>query len=66
MASSCAALTGGDSTLVRGFQPLNRSNDRTPRRLVRHLVDDLDNQQDAINRYEQGNRSRLSPAANRR
>ena len=48
MASSCAALTGGDSTLVRDFQPLNWSNDRTPRRLVRHLVDDLDNQQDVI------------------
>ena len=55
MASSYAVLTGGDSTLVRDFQPLNWSNDRTPRRLVRNLVDDLDNQQDAINRYEQGN-----------
>lgn len=41
MASSYAVLTGGDSTLVRDFQPLNWSNDRTPRRLVRHLVDDL-------------------------
>ncbi len=41
MASPCAALTGGDSTLVRDFQPFNWSNDRTPRRLVRHLVDDL-------------------------
>ena len=56
MASSCAALTGGNSTLVRDFQPLNWSNDRTPRRLVRHLVDELDYQQDVINRYEQGNR----------
>ena len=66
MASSCAALTGGNSTLVRDFQPLNWSNDRTPRRLVRHLVDELDYHQDVINRYEQGNRSRLSSAANRR
>ena len=39
-----AALAGGDSTLVRNFQPLNWSNDRTPRRLVRHMVDDLVNQ----------------------
>jgi len=38
-------LTGGDSTLVRDFQPLNWSNDRARRRLVRHLVDDLGNQQ---------------------
>src|SRR6478609_3980109 len=37
----CAAPTRGDSTLVRHFQSLNWSNDRTPRRLVRHLVDDL-------------------------
>jgi len=66
MASSCVALTGGDPTLVRDFQPLNWSNDRTPRRLVRHLADDLDNQQDAMNRHEQGNRSRLSSAANQR
>jgi len=44
MASPGAALTGGDSTLVRHFQPLNWSNDRTPRRLVRHLVDDLGDQ----------------------
>jgi hypothetical protein len=41
MASPCASLTGGDSTLVRDFQPVNWSNDRTSRRLVRHLVDDL-------------------------
>jgi hypothetical protein len=41
MASPCASLTGGDSTLVRDFQPLNWSNDRTSRRLVCHLVDDL-------------------------
>jgi hypothetical protein len=41
MASPCAALTGGDSTLVRHFQSLNWSNDRTPWRLVRHLVDNL-------------------------
>ena len=45
MASACAALTGGDSTLVRHFQPLNWSNARTAGRLVRHLVDDLGNQQ---------------------
>jgi CPA1 family monovalent cation:H+ antiporter len=38
-----AALTGGDSTLVRHFHPLNWSNARTSRRLVRHLVDDLGN-----------------------
>ena len=42
MAARSAALTGGDFTLVRDFQPLNWSNDRTPRRLVRHLVDDLE------------------------
>jgi response regulator RpfG family c-di-GMP phosphodiesterase len=48
MASPCAALAGGDSTLVRDFQPLNWSNDRTPRRLVCHLVDDLGNQQDVV------------------
>jgi CheY-like chemotaxis protein len=48
MSSPCAALAGGDSTLVRDFQPLNWSNDRTPRRLVRHLVDDLGNQQDVV------------------
>ena len=41
MASRSAALTGGDFTLVRDFQPLNWSNGRTPRRLVRHMVDDL-------------------------
>ena len=45
MASPCAALTGGDSTLVRDFQPLNWSNGRTARRLVRHLADNLGNQQ---------------------
>jgi len=45
MALPFAALTGDDSTLVRHFQPLNWSNARTPRRLVRHLVDDLGNQQ---------------------
>ena len=69
MASSCAALTGGDSTLVRDFQPLNWNNDRPPRRLVRHLVEELDYHQDVIIRYERGNRSnrrRLSSAANRR
>ena len=43
MAARSAALTGGDSTLVRHFQPINWSNGRTPRRLVRHLVDDLGN-----------------------
>ena len=42
MAARSAALTGGDFTLVRHFQPLNWSNGRTPRRLVRHLVDDLE------------------------
>ena len=41
MASLCAALIGSDPLLVRHFQPLNWSNDRTARRLVRHLVDDL-------------------------
>ena len=41
MASRSAALTGGDFTLVRDFQPLNWSNGRTPRCLVRHMVDDL-------------------------
>ncbi len=45
MALPIAALTGDDSTLVRHFQPLDWSNARTPRRLVRHLVDDLGNQQ---------------------
>ena len=45
MAPLFAAITGSDSILVRDFQPLNWSNDRTPRRLVRHLVDDLGNQQ---------------------
>ena len=49
MALPFAALPGGDSTLVRHFQPLSWSNARTPRRLVRrlvrHLVDDLGNQQ---------------------
>jgi hypothetical protein len=45
MALPFAAFTGGDSILVRHFQPLNWSNDRTPRRLVHHLVDDLGNQQ---------------------
>jgi two-component system, OmpR family, response regulator len=44
MAARSAALAGGDSTLVRHFQPINWRNDRTPRRLVRHLVDDLGNQ----------------------
>ena len=44
MALPFAAVTGGDSILVRHFQPLNWSNDRTPRRLVHHLVDDLGNQ----------------------
>ena len=43
MASRSAALTGGDSTLVRHFQPINWSFGRAPRRLVRHLVDDLGN-----------------------
>jgi hypothetical protein len=43
MASRSAALTGGDFTLVRNFQPINWNNDRTPRRLVRHLVDDVGN-----------------------
>jgi len=41
MASRSAALTRGDFTLVRDFQPLNWSNGRTPRCLVRHMVDDL-------------------------
>jgi hypothetical protein len=36
-----AALMGGEFTLVRDFQPLNWSNGRTARRLVRHMVDDL-------------------------
>ena len=45
MALPFAALPGGDSTLVRHFQPLSWSNARTPRRLVRYLVDDLGNQQ---------------------
>ena len=45
MASGFAVLTGGDSTLVRDFQPLNWSNDGAPRRLVRHLADELGNQQ---------------------
>ena len=40
-----AALTGDDSILVRHFQPLNWNNGRTPRRVVRNLVDDLGNQQ---------------------
>ena len=41
MAARSAALSGCNFTLVRHFQPLNWSNDRTSRRLVRHLVDDL-------------------------
>ena len=45
MALPFAALTGGDSILVRHLQPLSWSNARTHRRLVRHLVDDLGNQQ---------------------
>ena len=44
MASRSAALTGGDFTLVRDFQPVDWSNGRTPRCLVRHMVDDLGNQ----------------------
>jgi hypothetical protein len=44
MASRSAALTGGDSTLVRHFQPIDWSFGRAPRRLVRHVVDDLGNQ----------------------
>ena len=59
----CAALTGGDSTLVRRFQPFNWSNDRTPRRLVRHLVDDLLTRKGRDRkRYEPSNRSKLSSA----
>ena len=45
LAPRSAALTGGDSILVRHLQPLSWSNARTHRRLVRHLVDDLGNQQ---------------------
>ena len=41
MALPFAALTGDDSILVRHFQSLNWSNGRTPRCLVRHMVDDL-------------------------
>ena len=41
MAARSVALTGGDFTLVRDFQPINWNIGRTPRRLVRHLVDDL-------------------------
>ena len=41
MASRSAALTGGDFTLVRDFQSVDWGNDRTPRCLVRHMVDDL-------------------------
>ena len=41
MAARSAAFTGGDFTLVRHIQPINWSNGRTPRRLVRYLVDDL-------------------------
>ncbi len=41
MAARSVALTGGDFTLVRDFQPINWHIGRTPRRLVRHLVDDL-------------------------
>ena len=43
MAARFPALTGGDYTLVRHFQPINWSIGRTPRRLVRHLVDHLGN-----------------------
>jgi len=43
MAARSTALTRGDSTLVRHFQPTNWDIARTPRRLVRHLVDDLGN-----------------------
>ncbi len=45
MALPFAAFTGGDSILVRHFQPFNWSNGRTPRRLVHHVVDDLGKQQ---------------------
>src|ERR1700730_17804469 len=45
MALPFAALTGGDSILVRHLKPLSWGNARTPRRLVRHLVDSLSNQQ---------------------
>ena len=41
MAARSVTLTGGDFTLVRDFQPINWNIGRTPRRLVRHLVDDL-------------------------
>ena len=44
MAARSPALAGGDFTLVRDFQPINWSIGRTPRRLVRHMVDDLGNQ----------------------
>ena len=44
MASRSAALTRGDFTLVRDFQPVDWSNGRTARCLVRHMVDDLGNQ----------------------
>ena len=44
MASRSAALTRGDSTLVRHFQPIKWSFGRAPRRLVRHVVHDLGNQ----------------------
>jgi len=45
MALPFAALTGGDSILVRHLQPLSWSNARTPRRLARHLADGLGKQQ---------------------
>ena len=38
-----ASIAGGDSTLVCRLQSLNRISAWIPRRLVRHLVDDLGN-----------------------
>ena len=41
MAARSVALTGGDFTLVRHFQPIDWNIGRTPRCLVRNLVDNL-------------------------
>ena len=41
MATRSTALKEGDFALVRDFQPIDWNIGRTPRRLVRNLVDDL-------------------------
>ena len=50
MALPFAALREGRFQLARHFQPLNWSNGRTPRRLVRHLVDHLGDRRNVLGR----------------